>query len=105
MAKSTPMPPAPRAVKALELLGRWMRISQGHLPLGSGCSCGAPAVSVRVSDLERDVLDYLGCRHAAARDASSIAELLRGVAAGVATESSLLEDFERSLASFESIHR
>jgi len=53
-----PRKPNPR-VKALQLLGRWTRLAQGHLPLGAGCSCGAPAVSVRLTDLERDVLGPL----------------------------------------------
>ena len=96
------MPRKPRdpRVKALELLGRWTRLAQGHLPLGAGCSCGAPAVSIRAADLERDVLDYLAGRHGAARGASSIAELLRKQ-----PEASLLDDLERSLASLEEFHR
>ena len=69
-------------VKAVELLGRWTRLARGHLPLGAGCSCGSPTVTIRVADLERDVLDYLGSRHAAARNAPSIAGLLRTVAKG-----------------------
>jgi hypothetical protein len=99
MAKSTRKRPAPPAARAVALLGRWTRLSQGHLPFGSGCSCGAPAVSIRLADLERDVLDYLAGRHASACGAPSIAELLRGK-----PDASLLDDLERSLASFEELH-
>jgi len=99
-----PRKPNPR-VKALQLLGRWTRLAQGHLPLGAGCSCGTPAVSVRLTDLERDVLDYLAARHASAQGAGSIARLMHAIgssdgAAGWA----LLADLERSLESFESVH-
>lgn len=105
MAKSTPRPPAQLGAKALQLLGRWMKISRGHLPLGAGCSCGVPAVSIRVADLERDVLDYLVGRHAAARDASSIGDLLKAIAARPTQAGALLADLERSFASFEEVHR
>jgi hypothetical protein len=44
-------------VHAATLLGRWRRLAQGHLPLGTGCSCGALAVNIRVADLERDLLE------------------------------------------------
>jgi hypothetical protein len=97
--------PDPR-IKAVELLGRWTRVGKGHLPLGGGCSCGAPAVSVRIADLERDVLDYLASRHASAQGAGSIADLLRGIASsGGGADRALLADFERSLESFETVHR
>lgn len=94
-----PRKPDPR-VRAVQLLGRWSRVAQGHLPFGAGCSCGAPAVNIRVADLERDLLEYLAGRHAAARGASTIAELLRKP-----PDVSLLDDIERSLASFENVHR
>ena len=97
-----PRKPDPR-VKAVELLGRWTRLAQGHVPLGAGCSCGAPALTVRMADLERDVLDYVGIRYPAARSTSSIAALLRDMAA--APDENLLADLERSLESFENMHR
>ena len=99
-----PRKPDPR-VKAIELLGRWTRLAQGHMPLGGGCSCGAPAVSIRLSDLERDVLDYLAARHASAQGAKTIADVLRAIATSDDTAgSALLADLERSLESFESAH-
>jgi hypothetical protein len=97
-----PRKPDPR-VKAVELLGRWTRLAQGHVPLGAGCSCGAPALTVRMADLERDVLYYIGIRYPAARSTSSIADLLRGMAA--APDENVLADLERSLESFEEMHR
>jgi hypothetical protein len=97
---------AKSGAKALQLLGRWTRLAQGHLPLGARCSCGAPIVNVRVADLERDVLDYLASRHAAARNASSVPELLRTIAVESQAEADeLLSDLERSLASFQELHR
>jgi len=76
------------------------------LPLGAGCSCGVPAASIRVTDLERDVLDYLASRHASVHGIGSIAELLRAIASsdGVAAPA-MLNDLERSLESLESLHR
>jgi hypothetical protein len=100
-----PRKPDPR-IEAMDLLGRWTRLAQGHLPLGAGCSCGIPAASIRVTDLERDVLDYLASRHASAQGAGSIAELLRAIASSGGTAAwAVLADLDRSLESFESVHR
>jgi hypothetical protein len=90
---------------ATTLLGRWTRLAQGHLPLGVGCSCGAPAVNIRVADLERDVLDYLYSKHPRAPKAASLPELLRQFAQGGVEPFTLLTDLERSLDSFENLHR
>jgi hypothetical protein len=93
-------------VKAASLLGRWTRLAQGHVPLGAGCSCGAGAASLRVTDYERDLLEYFAREHPQARAASSIAELLRALARGPQTGAdSLLAGLERSLDSFEELHR
>lgn len=96
-------PPNPR-IKAVELLGRWTRLAQRHLPFGAGCSCGA-TVTIRLVDLERDVLDYLASRHDGARSATSIADLLKKIATQPGDSYGLLGDLERSLASFEETHR
>ena len=70
----------------------------------AGCSCGAAATSVRVQDYEQDILGFLRGRHGAA--ASSIAELLSGIARQSAkTDAAILADLERSIDSFESLHR
>ena len=94
------------AVKATLLLGRWTRLAQGHLPFGAGCSCGAGFVSVRVADYERDILDYLRAKHPVAAQVDSLGELLRTLALPSAPQQpELLTDLERSLASFERLHR
>ena len=94
------------AVEALRLLGKWQRVSGGHVVFAAGCSCGAAATSVRVQDYEQDILGFLRGRHSA--QAASITELLttigRARAAGRKTLS-LLADLERSIDSFESVHR
>jgi hypothetical protein len=93
-------------LRATSLLGRWTRLAQGHVPLGAGCSCGAGTVSLRVTDYERDLLDYLGREHPAARDAASIAELLRSLARKPLPQADkLLTHLERSLDSFDEAHR
>ena len=79
-------------------------MSQAHMPLGAGCTCGVPVVNIRVADLERDVLDYLRARHAIARDANSISGLLKASAKNP-DAGGLLADLERSLESFETAHR
>ena len=88
----------------MRLLGKWQSVSRGHVVFGAGCSCGAAATSVRVQDYEQDILGFLRGRHGTA--ASSIAELLTGVARGAApTDLAMLADLERSIDSFESLHR
>ena len=89
------------AVTAISLLGKWQRVSAGHVVFAAGCSCGAAATSVRVQDYEQDILAFLRKKHGV--QAASIAELLRGVARSGAR--AVLEDLERSLESFESAHR
>lgn len=91
-------------VKAIDLLGRWTRLAQGHVPFGAGCSCGAN-LTIRIADLERDLLDYLGHRHALAKRSATLAELLKSIAGGVENADELLQDLERSLSSFEELHR
>jgi hypothetical protein len=90
------------AVQALRLLGKWQRVSAGHVVFAAGCSCGAAATSVRVQDYEQDILAFLKGRHGV--EAASIRELLASAAAS-GKNLSLLEDLERSIDSFESVHR
>jgi hypothetical protein len=92
------------AVEALRLLGKWQRVSAGHVVFGAGCSCGAAAMSVRVQDYEQDILGFLRGRHGTV--SPTIAHLLAGVArAGAQTDLAMLADLERSIDSFESLHR
>jgi len=92
------------AVEAVRLLGKWQRVSSGHVAFGTGCSCGAAAISVRVQDYEQDILAFLHGRHRTQAD--SIAGLLTGIARkGARADLPVMEDLERSLDSFESVHR
>ena len=80
------------------LLGRWQRVSSGHVVFGAGCSCGAASTSVKVQDYEQDILAFLRTRHGVR--ARTIVDLLKGNAAAP-----VLADLERSIDSFESLHR
>jgi hypothetical protein len=93
------------AVEAMRLLGKWQRLSAGHVVFGAGCSCGSAGTSVRVQDFEQDILGFLDSRHR--RAAASITELLTSIGRqrGGKDELALLADLERSLDSFEQVHR
>jgi len=115
------------AIEATRLLGKWTRAARGHVSLGARCSCGfAPmAGNVQLQDFEIQILDYLFAKHgdadpvvAALREragycpgeAGSITELLRAIAtesSGQAAEFErvLLSDLNRSIDSFEELHR
>ncbi len=110
-------------LRALQLLGRWARLAQGHVILGTSCSCGAGVGSVPVADLEQDILNYLRSRHAGSSpelDAlfvgeagsrsgpTKLVELLRAIAsadAGLESFGAVLRDLEQSIESFERTHR
>ncbi len=82
----------------------------------SGCSCGV-GVGVRLQDFEQQILDYLHARHGAPAvehtgyregEAGSVTALLRAIAtqgAGSGDYRALLADLERSLDSFDELHR
>ena len=94
------------AVEAIRLLGAWQRVSGGHVVFAAGCSCGAAATSVRVQDYEQDILAFLRGRHDIR--AGSITELLTSMGRQRGSEGKalpLLADLERSIDSFESLHR
>lgn len=104
-----PKPKLP-AVEALRLLGKWQRVSAGHVVLGSGCSCGIELTSARVPDFEQDILSFLRGRHDVGEKVTSIAALLVAMArqtgsAGSSERLALLADLERSIESFEEVHR
>jgi hypothetical protein len=89
--------------EAVRLLGRWQRVSGGHVVFAAGCSCGAAATSVRVQDYEQDILAFLRAKRGVT--AASIAGLLTGIARqGAPRDLPILEDLARSIDSFESLH-
>ena len=122
--KTAASAPAP-AIEATRLLGKWLRIAQGHVSFGMRCSCGIAAGggSVQVQDFELQILDYIFGKHGTAElamlraragyrpaEAGSITELLRAIAIGasdIAAEPqlALLRDLDRSVDSFGELHR
>ena len=103
-------------VQAMQLLGRWTRLSAGHIALGSGCLCGASFGALQPSDYDEQIVAFLLGRHPRIEsiDHARLDQLLRAIANGaVARDASLtpaqchalLEDVERSLDSFDEVHR
>jgi hypothetical protein len=95
------------AVEATRLLGKWTRLAQGHLVFGAGCSCGVGFGNLQLKDFEPQILDYLKAKHAVG-GFGAIPELLRSIATRKEEKSgelALLADLERSLESFEELHR
>jgi hypothetical protein len=96
--------PAP-AVLALQLLGSWNRLANGHVALSAGCSCGVADSQLRVQDFEQDILDFLRVRHPIALRADSIQTLLTDLARHADDHARpMLADLARSLDSFEAQH-
>ena len=117
------------AIEATRLLGKWLRVAQGHLSVGMRCSCGMAMGngSIQAQDFESQILDYLFGKHGnpAAEsvlamlrtragyrpgEAGSITELLRAIATGAPEpeaelQLALLRDLDRSIDSFEEFHR
>ena len=116
--RAKPAGPLSTALEATRLLGKWTKLAQGHVMFGSGCSCGA-GVGVRLQDFEQQILDYLHARHGAAAvehagyrqgEAGSVTALLRAIATQGAVGQhadrlALLSDLERSIDSFDELHR
>ena len=93
------------AVVALQLLGAWNRIAQGHVALSTGCWCGVAVSTLRVQDFEHDILEFLRARHGGACSGSSIAELLGAIArSDDPGAQALLADLRGSIASFQEQH-
>lgn len=101
------------ALLAMQLLGRWGRVAQGHVMLGSGCVCGADFGAVAVGEFEQDILDFLHGRHPVLAEfapGGNIAGVLRkiaqpGTGLGAAAAAAVLADLNRSIDSFEQAHR
>ena len=98
-------------IEALQLLGKWTRLAQGHVLLGGNCSCGFAGGSLPIVDFEQQILDYLDGKYAYERgSAGSLGELLRSIAAQPASTDpgrwlSLLDDLKRTFESFDEVHR
>ena len=93
------------AVEATRLLGKWTRLAQGHVTFAAGCSCGAGFGDLQLADFEPQILDYLKTKHGAGGFAG-VPELLRTIAKGEGDKQlALLADLERSLESFDELHR
>jgi hypothetical protein len=93
------------AVDATRLLGKWTRLAQGHVMFGGGCSCGL-GVGLGLADFEPQILDYLRTKHGIG-EFSGVPDLLRSIVRDGEKPGhpALLADLERSLDSFEELHR
>jgi hypothetical protein len=116
-------------VLAMQLLGKWTRVAQGHIAYGSSCNCcSADFGNLQAKDMEQHILDYVDSKYRAAGEAAvsdllvrsagyrhgeagSIAELLRAIATGggkpVAEQHqvTMLEDIARSIDSLDEAMR
>ena len=74
---------------------------------GPGCSCGVGFANLRLKDFEPQIIDYLQKKHNVA-GFTAIPDLLRAIATqreGNGGRLALLADLERSLDSFDELHR
>ena len=119
--------PRDARIEAMQLLGKWTSLAQGHVLLGGNCSCGLAGGSLPIVDFEQQILDYLDAKYAEGRNeavtqllrtgagyergsSGSLAALLRAIAAPPAASASgpwlsLLDDLKRTLESFDELHR
>jgi len=73
--------------------------------LGAGCACGVAFSALKLGDFEQQLLDYLRSKHGSL-SVDGIVGLLQGIAkTGDDRARPLLEDLERSLDSFDEVHR
>lgn len=118
--------PADVPVLAMSLLGRWSKVSQGHIAFGGGCSCGGDFGPIHMSQMEMHVMDYLASKYAdnaaiqrllvevagyKPNEAGQLGEVLKAFAMrsadGIAAQDqlSILVDLERSIESLDEITR
>jgi hypothetical protein len=112
-------------IQAMQLLGRWSRVAQGHIGFGGGCACsGAEFCNLQAKDMEQHILDYIDSKYRAAgasrvcallaeragykqSESGSIAELLRAIATEAdpsipeAQQVEVLADLGRSIESLD----
>src|SRR3972149_2521325 len=65
-ASSAKQAPMAAPIRAMQLLGRWTRLAQGHIAFGGGCSCCGEFGNLQVMDMEQHILDYLDTKYRAA---------------------------------------
>jgi len=97
------------ALEATRLLGKWTKLAQGHVMFGSGCSCGLGFANLRLADFEPQILEYLKMKHLVSGFAG-VPDLLRSIVkqseeAEHGLQLALLADLERSIDSFDELHR
>lgn len=108
MAKA---PKSNPTIQAVRLLGKWTTLARGHVFVGGGgCSCGVGGASLAIQDFEQQILHYLGGKYPAVAESATVPDLLRAIAARPAHDDAnrslaLLTDLERTLESFEELHR
>ena len=111
------------SIRAIQLLGAWYRVAQGHLPLnGFACSCSLGIGEITIQDFEQDVLDYLFEKHGNVGElkncfenirpekynTGALAALLRSLSVDFADATNagqLLDDLEKTIGSFSEAHR
>ena len=113
------------AAAASCLLETWERLASAHITSGSRCSCGAHGITLRLSDFEQDIGDYLRNEaeqyqrrdvlvllERAARDGNewNIVRFLERVAEPEASldrsaAAFVMERLPRTVQSFEELHR
>jgi len=111
------------SIRAIQLLGAWHRVAQGHLPLnGFACSCSLGIGRITVQDFEQDVLDYLFEKHGNVDElknfiknissekynTGALAALLRSLSVDfpdATNAEQLLDDLEKTIGSFSEAHR
>lgn len=111
------------SIRAIQLLGAWHRVAQGHLPLnGFACSCSLGIGGITVQDFEQDVLDYLFEKHGNVDElknffknissekynTGALAALLRSLSVDfpdATNAEQLLDDLEKTIGSFSEAHR
>lgn len=97
------------AIQAIRLLGKWQRLSSGHVMLAAGCFCGTDAGALPVKSFEGDILSFLYARHGE-QPYTTLSEMLIAMArerdeAGAGVQLALLGDLERSIESFSELHK
>ncbi len=99
------------SLRAIQLLGKWTRLSQGHIALGAGCLCGASFGSLQPLDYDQQIVEFLLGKHPgfASTNATRLDRLLGAIAKGGTgcTQqacAALLDDVERSIESFGELH-